>query len=79
MKYWSKSTKLSAALLTAMLCASCSKETPVIVVTAKPFVTRIPVVCVSKDDQLTDETARQLLRNNVGIETLQGSKAKCKR
>lgn len=58
------------------LLPSCAKET-VAIADARPFCKAVKPVCVSKDDQLTEKTAKQLLSNEYGRETVCGMPRKC--
>lgn len=59
-----------------MLLPSCGKS-PAVIATAKPFCVAVKPVCISKDDQFTEKTAKQLLSNEYGRETVCGKPAKC--
>jgi len=57
-----------------MLLPSCGKE---IVATADPFCKAVKPVCISRDDQLTAGTAKQILSNEYGRETVCGRPTPC--
>jgi len=48
-----------------------------VIATAKPFCKAVKPVCVSRDDQMTLGTAKQLLSNEYGRETVCGAPQKC--
>jgi hypothetical protein len=59
-----------------MLLPSCAKE-PVVIADARPFCKAVKPVCVSKDDNFTPGTAKQILSNEYGRETVCGKPAQC--
>lgn len=63
----SKLRRLSATLLLASLLPFATSCSSVSVGTDCSFA---QIITVSKDDVLTDETARQLLRHNLSVEKL---------
>lgn len=66
---------LSVAL---MLCG-CGGVAPkyTVVSTVRPVCEKISVICISKDDVLTPETARQMRADNVGLRALCKQKKVC--
>lgn len=59
-----------------MLLPSCAPE-PAVIASSKPFCKAVQPVCISKEDVLTERTAKQLLSNEYGRETVCGKPPSC--
>ena len=66
----------ASALTCLMLLPGCAKE-PAVIATSKPFCQAVQPVCISRDDSLTDKTARRLLANEYGREAVCGKPPRC--
>lgn len=63
-------------IMAAALVAGCTTK---YVATPKPFCAAVTPVCVSKDDQLTEETASQIEANNLGSASACKKRVRCEK
>lgn len=76
---WVTKLKQPALAVTClMLLCGCDKEA-VVIVSSAPFCRAVRPVCVSQDDKFTEGTAKRLLSNEYGRETVCGAPPKCPR
>lgn len=68
-----------ASLLSALGLLSGCAGTPAVIADARPFCAAVTPVCISKDDVLTEETARQIEANNLGRAAICGRPRKCRK